>query len=226
MIHGFYFILGTTLGSFSCCLGYRLGRGQSPWSPKRSYCDSCQHPLASWQLLPIVGWLLQGGHCHYCNQWISPFLPVTEMISGIATTFLCPGSPWLVQIIFFVACSTLATIVSCDYFHLFIYPLFLLGLTPLFFIYHPSWGPGDTVLAVSFLLLLLISTLRFHSLGSGDIELIAVDFITVGCYPTFLIILFACLLTLLLYPLSQKRVPFIPGLALATTTTLVYLSTF
>lgn len=223
MIYGLYFILGTTLASFSCCLGYRLGRGQSPWSPQRSYCDCCQHPLASWQLLPIFGWLLQGGHCHYCNQLISPFLPAAEVIGGIASSFLCPGSTWVVQVIFLVALSVLVSIASCDYFHLFIYPLFLSGLAPLFFIYRPSWGLSDILLAAGFLLFLLISTLCFRGLGVGDVELIAVNFLTIGCYPTLLVVLLACLLTLLFYPLSQKRVPFIPGLALATTIVLVYL---
>lgn len=223
MIHGLYFILGTILASFSCCLGYRLGRGQFPWTPKRSYCDSCQHPLAPWQLIPILGWLLQGGHCHYCNKKISPFLPSAEVISGIAVSLLCPGSSWIVQVIFLVALSVLATSASCDYFHLFIYPLFLLGLIPLFFIYRPNWGRSNTLLVVSFLLFLLISTFRFRSLGVGDIELIGIDFITIGCYPTFMIILLACLLTLLLYPLFQKRLPFVPGLALATMIVLVYL---
>lgn len=223
MIFSLYFVIGATLASFSCCLGYRLGKGQTPWSPKRSYCDNCHHPLALWQLLPVGGWLIQGGHCHYCKKRISPFLPVSEVIAGSTVALFCPGTSYIVQLFFTIIISTLVILASSDFFYCFIYPPFLLGLTPLFFTYHPTWSLINLLLVITFLLFLLTCTIKFHSLGIGDLEFITVIFIALGCYPSIIIILLASLLTLSLYPLFHKKVPFIPGLALATTIVLVYL---
>lgn len=55
MLKFYFFLLGTILASFAGLAAFRLGAGQSPWSPGRSYCDHCQHRLAPWQLIPICG---------------------------------------------------------------------------------------------------------------------------------------------------------------------------
>lgn len=223
MIIVLYFVFGATMASFSCCLGYRLGKGQTPWSPRRSYCDKCQHPLAFWQLLPVGGWLLQGGRCHYCHSRISPFLPLAETIVGVTTALLCPGTSYIRQGLFIIILSTLTILASCDYFHFFIYPIFLIGLIPLFFIYHPAWSFSSLILVIMLLLLLLGYTITCHGLGVGDIEFITIISLTLGCYPTLIMVFLASFLTLLLYPLFHGKIPFIPGLALATVIILIYL---
>jgi len=49
----------------------------------RSQCPHCLHTLRWWQLIPILGWLLQRGHCHDCHAPISWRYPVTELITAL-----------------------------------------------------------------------------------------------------------------------------------------------
>ncbi|MGB0889734.1 MAG: prepilin peptidase, partial [Solirubrobacterales bacterium] len=39
------FALGLPVGSFLNVVAYRVPRGETPWSPARSYCPSCQSQL-------------------------------------------------------------------------------------------------------------------------------------------------------------------------------------
>lgn len=223
MIFVLYFIVGTIFASFACCLGYRLGKSQPPWSPSRSYCDCCGHPLCTWQLIPLLGWLWQAGRCHYCHERISAFLPLTEVIIGSSTLLLCCHQPWFIQLIYLTSLTTLTLLASCDYFNRFIYPVSLVGLFPLLLIYHPSWTFTDLLLSFFLLIVLFIFTSVNHSLGIGDLEFLIVALITLGIYPTLTIILLASIITLFLSPFFRYRLPFIPGLALAMICTLVYL---
>ncbi|WP_279074193.1 prepilin peptidase [Ligilactobacillus animalis] len=53
-------ILGLCLGSFATCLAYRSKYRCSLLYP-HSFCETCQHNLTWWQLLPVLGYVLQKG---------------------------------------------------------------------------------------------------------------------------------------------------------------------
>lgn len=219
----FYFCLGSIIASFACCCGYRLGKGQAPWSPRRSYCDNCGHLLTSWQLIPILGWLLQGGHCHYCGNRISVFLPTTELFIGIAAALLCNGSSYPLQLVYLLVLTTLTVLACCDFFYCFIYPIFILGLLPLAFSHNLSWSITEFCSTLFLLMIVFILVAKYQGLGSGDLYFLIMTLIVLGFYPTVAIILLASASTLLLIPFSNIKVPFIPGLAFATIIVLIYL---
>ena len=86
-------IAGALAGSF---LNVVIYRGPSMWGlleqedksrgnllRPRSYCPSCGAPIASWRLVPIVSFLLQGGKCAACRARISLRYPLVEF-SAIA----------------------------------------------------------------------------------------------------------------------------------------------
>ena len=75
-------LLGLLLGSFATCAGFRLARGGSVLSPARSYCPACGHTLSWRENLPLLGWLLQGGRCRFCQGRIAARYPLTELASG------------------------------------------------------------------------------------------------------------------------------------------------
>ena len=75
-------LLGLILGSFATCAGFRLARGGSVLSPTRSYCPACGHTLSWRENLPLLGWLLQGGRCRFCQGRIPARYPLTELASG------------------------------------------------------------------------------------------------------------------------------------------------
>jgi prepilin signal peptidase PulO-like enzyme (type II secretory pathway) len=48
-----------------------------------SVCPKCKHKLAPVDLVPIVSFLLLGGHCRYCHKKISFQYPVVEFVTGV-----------------------------------------------------------------------------------------------------------------------------------------------
>ncbi len=48
----------------------------------RSRCPACGHPIAVWQNLPVAGWFLLRGRCHYCHGRISARYPVIEALAA------------------------------------------------------------------------------------------------------------------------------------------------
>lgn len=77
-------ILGTGLlaGSFLNLVSDRLKRNET-FISGRSRCDNCKHNLSSLDLIPIFSFLLSKGKCKYCHKKISPFYPISELVTGI-----------------------------------------------------------------------------------------------------------------------------------------------
>ena len=79
------FGFGACIGSFLNVVAHRLPRGQSLVRP-RSRCPDCSEPIAAWDNVPIVSWLLLRGRCRRCGASISPLYPVVELAT--ATLFV------------------------------------------------------------------------------------------------------------------------------------------
>lgn len=58
----------------------------------RSRCLHCEHPLAWYDLVPLVSWLGLGGKCRYCRKKIGSFEPLMEI--GVATFFVLSYALW------------------------------------------------------------------------------------------------------------------------------------
>jgi leader peptidase (prepilin peptidase)/N-methyltransferase len=69
------------VGSFLNVVVWRLPRGESIASP-RSRCPYCEHPLAWYDNLPVVGWIMLRGRCRYCHNPISAEYPTIEFLTG------------------------------------------------------------------------------------------------------------------------------------------------
>lgn len=52
---------------------------------KASHCPHCKHPLAPWDNIPLVSWLLLRGRCRYCKAPISVQYPLVELLTGVAS---------------------------------------------------------------------------------------------------------------------------------------------
>jgi prepilin signal peptidase PulO-like enzyme (type II secretory pathway) len=86
--------LGTALGSFFELVLDRVPRGESIlWPP--SHCRICSHRLAADELVPVLAYLAQRGHCRACDTPIDRGIPIREALSGLAL-----GLPWAI-----VGCS-------------------------------------------------------------------------------------------------------------------------
>lgn len=77
-----FFFFGMIFGSFLNVCIYRLPRGLSVVSP-RSSCPSCEAPIAAYDNIPVLSWLILGGRCRRCHARITPRYAVVELICGL-----------------------------------------------------------------------------------------------------------------------------------------------
>ncbi len=75
-------IYGSCIGSFLNVVIYRLPEGKSLVSPG-SRCPSCDHGLAWYDNIPVLGWLWLRGKCRYCKTSISAQYPIIEAMTGL-----------------------------------------------------------------------------------------------------------------------------------------------
>lgn len=79
------FVFGLAFGSFLNVCVYRLPLGLSVVKPG-SACPNCKRPIAFYDNIPVLGWLLLRGRCRKCKAKISPRYLVVELLT--ATLFL------------------------------------------------------------------------------------------------------------------------------------------
>lgn len=75
------FLLGLAFGSFLNVCIYRLPLGLSVVKP-RSRCPRCQRPIAFFDNIPLLSWLILGGRCRQCKAAISLRYLFIELLTG------------------------------------------------------------------------------------------------------------------------------------------------
>jgi leader peptidase (prepilin peptidase)/N-methyltransferase len=76
------FFLGLAFGSFLNVCIYRLPLGLSVVSP-RSACPHCKRPIAFYDNLPVLSWLILRGRCRRCRAKISVRYLFIELLTGV-----------------------------------------------------------------------------------------------------------------------------------------------
>ena len=76
------FALGLAFGSFLNVCIYRMPRGLSVVYPG-SACPGCKQPIAMYDNVPVLSWLLLGGRCRKCQTPISPRYMVVEFLCAL-----------------------------------------------------------------------------------------------------------------------------------------------
>ena len=75
-------LLGLALGSFLNVCIYRLPRGMSVLNPRWSACPNCKQPIAFYDNVPVLSWLLLRGRCRKCKAPISPRYLLIEVLTA------------------------------------------------------------------------------------------------------------------------------------------------
>lgn len=76
-------VFGLMVGSFlNVCIS-RIPAGESVVTP-RSRCPRCKKPIASYDNIPVVSWLLLRGRCRNCGLAISAIYPAVELVTALA----------------------------------------------------------------------------------------------------------------------------------------------
>jgi leader peptidase (prepilin peptidase) / N-methyltransferase len=120
------FIAGLFLGTLLNLIVIRLPRERNLGRWPR--CTRCGRSLAWWQLLPVVGWLIQAGRGRCCGRQLKALFPVIEIMTAVALTafYLRYGLSVPFWYVSFVAAVLIVT-GAIDWLHRSIYTFVILG---------------------------------------------------------------------------------------------------
>lgn len=78
----FGFVHGLLWGSFLNVVIYRVPREMSVVRP-RSACPACGKPIAGWDNIPVLSYVILRGKTRCCGTKLSPRYPLVELIGGL-----------------------------------------------------------------------------------------------------------------------------------------------
>jgi len=175
-------LVGLLLGGAMNLVVYRLPRQRPLFRRPRAVC--CGHSL-SWEVIPLLGYLVQGGRCRHCGQAIPRFFPLLELLTAavFAVLFWRYEEVLLLAGLYAVFAAGLIVILFIDWLHHDIYYIVIIPLVALALLGallqldgHPTFlysllGLG--IGTVFFGLLFFFGQVLFHSqaLGLGDVWL-------------------------------------------------------
>jgi leader peptidase (prepilin peptidase) / N-methyltransferase len=176
---------GLCLGSFLNVVAYRLPAGLSLVTPA-SACPGCGVAIRPYDNVPVVSWLVLGGHCRACDDSISPRYPLTEALTGalFAAVVIARGASrgiWL-DLIFVAA---LVAITQIDLQHRIIpnrivAPLALAAIV-LTVVFAPHVLTERLIAGAAAGGFLLVAVLAYPAgMGMGDVKLAAVMGLVLG----------------------------------------------
>ena len=229
--------LGLVVGSFlNVCIA-RWPRDESVVRP-RSRCPGCQSPIAWYDNVPVLSWLLLRGRCRHCREPISIQYPLIELAVGVLWAWMAwRYGPTLEALRGATFTTILLGIAATDARHYLIPDEFTWGGLALGLLFSLAGGlPAFTTAligaAAGFVLLYVVGffgTLVFkeEAMGGGDIKMMAMVGAFVGWQGVLLTIFLGALLgSVIFVPLAlagrKKLVPF--GVFLALGAVAAYLA--
>ena len=217
-------MLGAIVGSFLNVVIYRLPRKQSLIFPA-SRCPHCGTPIAPWDNIPVLSFLILRGRCRACRKPISLRYPIVELTAAATVTAVWLNSGTALN---FAAGAIFALIMLAIFFidleHQIVpnalsYPGLLLGL--LLAIPQARFVDALFAAAGAGAFFLLIAIVSRGGMGGGDIKLAAMMGAFLGWPQIAVALLFAFtlgaavgLFLIVLKRRSRKDpIPFGPALA-------------
>ncbi len=234
-------IYGLCIGSFLNVVIYRLPLSMSLAKPS-SHCPKCKHPIAWYDNIPVLSYLLLGGKCRNCGVHIPFRYTAVEIANGIMW-LLCALIFWQQSIVTAVssafACSVLLSIFFIDLENMIIpdvLNLFLAicGVISIFgndgVIWYSRLIGGAVGLAFFGLFKLgSLIILKKDGLGGGDVLLMGAAGLLLGWERLLLAVLFASvvgsvILIIIAYKTKDKDkpFPFAPFLCAGVTISLLF----
>ncbi len=175
-------LLGLVIGSFLNVVIGRLPAGESIVSP-RSCCPHCRTPIAWYDNVPVLSFLLLRGRCRRCGERISLQYPLVEAVMGGLAVALYVRFPLPVALLYLPFVAALLAVAVIDLRHLIIpdrisLPGILAGMAVSFVNPLVSWQEAALGALLGGGVLWLVAwgyaALRGHEgMGGGDIKLLA-----------------------------------------------------
>lgn len=191
----FAFVWGTLWGSFANVVIHRVPLELSVLRP-RSRCPSCETPIAAWDNIPVLSYLLLRGRCRHCRAPFSMRYLVTELLAGVLSfamymklvyvPLVAGGglviAPWLVWFTFGLALIVI-TYIDLDYWMIpdvIVLPMAVIGVGIAFFAPEVTGVDGVEALLAAGIGYGTFAGIRFiylrfrgiEALGLGDAKLL------------------------------------------------------
>lgn len=229
-------LLGALIGSFVNVLILRLPNEESVVYPG-SKCPKCQTPIAWYDNVPVISWLILGGKCRNCKAGISAQYPLVE----ITVAVLWGLSAWYYEASLTAAAAAvfgtiLLGIAVTDARHYIIPDEFTVGGLVLGLVLSFRGGLAGLLeavvgAAVGFAVLYGVAVVGEkvfgkEAMGGGDIKMMAMVGSFVGWQGVLLTIFGGSLLgTLIFVPLALKEKRLVPfGIFLAAAAAIVFVA--
>ena len=182
-VNVFIFLFGAAVGSFLNVCIYRLPRSLSLVHP-RSKCPHCETPIAFYDNIPILSYLLLGGKCRHCSTAISLRYLVVELAAGLCAMAVVTryGLIWEALLLYgLVAALLVVTFIDMDHKiipNVISYPGIVIGFAASFFSRFITYKESLLGIAVGAGILLLVASgyyffTKKEGMGGGDVKLLA-----------------------------------------------------
>ncbi len=107
-------VLGLLVGSFLNVVAYRLPRGESIVFPA-SRCPACRAPIAVFDNVPVLSWVLLSGRCRTCRAPIGLRYPMLELGNGFLWALVFRAAPgWCDALSGAFLCSACLALLAID----------------------------------------------------------------------------------------------------------------
>jgi leader peptidase (prepilin peptidase)/N-methyltransferase len=104
-------LCGLAVGSFTTVLAARVPAGRT-WVSGRSACPRCHAPIAWYDNVPVLSWLVLRRRCRHCSGRISVRYPLIEL--AVASLFVASAVTWGLSILtlamWYLACVSVALV--------------------------------------------------------------------------------------------------------------------
>lgn len=225
LVYSLIFITGTICGSFAVCYGWRFANSYSIIY-SRSFCEKCHTQLKKIYLIPIIGFLIQGGRCTTCHSSISIVSLIVEFFFGSYFLLLSFLTTNAANFIFVTLLSLWALLLALQDFYSLTVSSYLLCFGSFFFLLQNLFKIQNHFVDWPFILLFLISLAIFTSfkfLGLGDVIYLGFLFFILGFYDTLYIIMIGSSCAGIYHLFAQeKKIAFIPFLSFGLFLLLIY----
>lgn len=200
----------------------------------RSRCPGCRAPIAAYDNIPLVSWLVLRGRCRSCREPISPRYPLVELLNATLWASVAAASgDWRTVAPGLVFIGLLVPLAFIDLDHRILpnsltYPGTVLGLVMGIalgpeprFVSHDRWWLEVVVSCLAASGFLLAAALAYPGgMGLGDVKLAAVMGaflgapVAIGMFAGFLLGLLPSLVLLAMHGLKARKmaIPFGPFL--------------
>lgn len=106
-------LFGLSVGSFLNVVIYRIPNNLSIVKPD-SHCPACKTPIAWYDNIPLISWVILGAKCRHCQAPISIRYPIIEGITGLGWAMAFGLLPLGQAILFVIMFSALLAVAVID----------------------------------------------------------------------------------------------------------------